>query len=225
MNPRNFAEIKIIEAFEKQTDDCPICELIYTSVEKFIEEILYEFVNDPNTRSRLRHGICSKHVLAIENTLNNHPELGLLGLAIIYEDIMSEMIKDMVKNCHTESECLFCKHESESEKIYVETCTSFISDILSIYEKSKRILCRDHYWKIFSTTNHINQENLKAIQVKKLLDLKSKLTVFIEKHDYRKDKQMGDTPRACKIAGMLISNNRIQDGRNRLWLWRFLPKR
>ena len=73
--------------------DCPVCRLEQKSVQQYMEGLLYESVNSPSLRNRLRvsHGFCNEHAwLAIDNHLGD-----ALGFAIIYHDVINSVLRQL----------------------------------------------------------------------------------------------------------------------------------
>ena len=81
MPDKNISHMNVLEAFEK-SKTCPICELGNATVNKYIDGMLYENVNDPGLRKKLarRKGLCSLH----GELLLKHGDA--LGIAIIHSD-------------------------------------------------------------------------------------------------------------------------------------------
>lgn len=233
MKPRDFVEIKIIDTLLEVDQGCPVCKLINKSIEGLIDTILYELVNDPQIRSNFRNsGLCRRHTEIIEKYLEHHPELGLLGIAIIYEDMLQTQIdlmgqngRDMVKN----RVCYLCEREREVEKIYLSSFGRIFGerDGLDLYEKSSQILCLDHYYSICAVIDQSSCETLKKIQYTKLSNLKNQLSIFIEKHDYRKREPFGNEATAYKVAGALMAKPvNLSSGRNTKWqIWKTSKER
>jgi len=68
---------------------CPICRLTESTVERFVDGLIYEKVNDPGLRSRIREsrGFCQQHA----RTLQRHG--AALGVAIIMRDVLRDLLK------------------------------------------------------------------------------------------------------------------------------------
>lgn len=85
-NPTYFA---LLEACEQP--GCPVCRVIQKSVERYLESLFYEQVNDSAVRRNLRKslGFCHTHArLALDKRLGD-----ALGVAIIYQDILGYLLK------------------------------------------------------------------------------------------------------------------------------------
>ena len=81
----------LIEACQQR--GCPICRLEQRAVERYLDSLFYESVNDPKLRERLRDslGFCREHAwLAIDKRLGN-----ALGFAIIYRDVINNVLRKL----------------------------------------------------------------------------------------------------------------------------------
>ncbi|WP_171816306.1 DUF6062 family protein [Thermotoga profunda] len=232
LKPRDFVEIKIIDIMSEKDQSCPICKLINESMEKLIDTILYELVNDPQVRSNLRTmGLCRKHVEIIERYLHHHPELGLLGIAIIYEDILDHKLKTIKQN---ESDiyscsCYLCNHESQLEEVYTSSFGKILSetDGMILFSQSDSVFCLYHFGKIYRLLNDTTKDRFKEIQTEKLNYLKDQLSIFIKKHDYRNKESIGKEATAYRSVGKLISQpTNLDNRRNHKWqFWRISRER
>ncbi len=227
MKPRDLVEIKIFDTMER-AQGCPICTLINENVERLVDTIFYELVNDPQIRGDLRSsGLCKRHTEMIEKYLKHHPELGLLGVAIIYEDLLQNQIDLMTQNSLDSmgnKGCYLCEHENEIEKTYLSSFSRIFSetDGLNLYEKSNSILCLYHYYKISTVVDEPFAKGLKSIQHAKLSNLKNQLSIFIRKHDYRNKEPFGKEAAAYKIVGALMAKPvNLSIRRNSKWqIWK-----
>ncbi len=85
-NPTYFA---LLEACEQI--GCPVCRVVQQSVERYLDSLFYEHVNDGWVRRDLRKslGFCHAHAwLVLDKGLGD-----ALGVAIIYHDILGAVLK------------------------------------------------------------------------------------------------------------------------------------
>jgi hypothetical protein len=72
--------------------DCPVCRLVNQAVERYLDNLFYENVNDGDLRAQLRSslGFCHEHAwLALK------PGIGeALGVAIIYHDVLTNILRN-----------------------------------------------------------------------------------------------------------------------------------
>ena len=70
---------------------CPVCRLVNQAVERYLDNLFYENVNDGELRAQLRGslGFCHEHAwLALK------PGIGdALGIAIIYHDVLTNILR------------------------------------------------------------------------------------------------------------------------------------
>lgn len=68
------------------TDICPICHLSQRAVHRYLDSVLYEFVNDPGVRARLRAslGYCNEHAWQLVGL----PGGNALAIALIHRDLI-----------------------------------------------------------------------------------------------------------------------------------------
>ncbi len=72
---------------------CPVCRLEQEAVERYLNNLFYESVNDIQLRERLRAsmGFCREHArLAVDKRLGN-----ALGFAIIYHDVINNTLRQL----------------------------------------------------------------------------------------------------------------------------------
>ncbi|WP_240912006.1 MULTISPECIES: DUF6062 family protein [unclassified Thermococcus] len=176
---------------EAMKEGCPVCRILGEYEESEINTILYEHVNDPTVRVKFKEslGLCTYHAWKTLKTAYSNPLLGPLGVAIIYEHMLSTYIKileswEKVK----EGECFLCLLVEEKEKDTVEAITEKIEELLPVYESSEAILCKRHHEMIDSILRKKNPqsaERLRKVQLEKLKKLRERMNSFINKFDYK----------------------------------------
>jgi hypothetical protein len=74
---------------------CPLCRLSEQVVNRYLDAILYESVNDPGIREQLHRslGYCSEHAWRLPDTGGG----ASLGIAIIYRDLLGQILKRLGK--------------------------------------------------------------------------------------------------------------------------------
>jgi hypothetical protein len=79
---------RLVDACEQ--DGCPVCRCVIDDGRRHLDALLYEQVNDPETRQRLRAswGLCSWHTWMLREI----PGAGS-GAAILYEDLLRGVIQ------------------------------------------------------------------------------------------------------------------------------------
>ncbi len=152
-DPRDLFYVEITSAIEKP--GCPICNIIEKIAHDLIFDILYEHVNDPSMRQKLREslGLCGYHTWLLYRYSSEDPLIGEPGPAIIYQDMLNtyyEVLKEgsSIEPIKLSSKCLLCRELSEYNDIFVEKFAEKIieTDILSQSEaNSYSILCIHHF--------------------------------------------------------------------------------
>jgi hypothetical protein len=73
---------------------CPVCRSVARHAARYLEELLWESVNDPYMRPRLReaHGFCREHALLAVQIAGRHD--GGQGIAILYRDFLGHLRED-----------------------------------------------------------------------------------------------------------------------------------
>lgn len=73
---------------------CPVCTLGLRAVERYLDSLAYEQVNDPGVRAVLRdaHGFCTRHAWQFADLPHAH-----LGTAIIYRDIAATLLRGLTR--------------------------------------------------------------------------------------------------------------------------------
>lgn len=198
---RGITWVRLSEALRRE--GCPICIQLMNSEEKYILDILYEYVLDVGVRKKLheKHGLCSRHAqLAInsEQKLNSDG----LHLATMFETVLEESIHliDEEINSFREnyskrvqrrkasklsdiSDCFICDHINEMERNFITIFKyySFDSELHDIYSDSESIICYRHLDKVFEAGSDlwvIEKTN------EKLKELIKNLKSFIQNHNH-----------------------------------------
>ncbi len=171
---------------------CPICELTFESVDDNIDTLFYENVNDPSEREKFSAGpgFCPKHLKMVEEHLKMHPELGILGVSVLYgtlDDDLKRALNDESVNFGVR--CQLCDDEADAEKRYSDLFIQYISneDRIKKYENSISTVCLKHTRDLLKNSN-VNS-NFKGIQEIKIERTLNSLKEFIRKNDYRYSKE------------------------------------
>jgi len=194
---------------------CPVCLVEQSAVERYLDSLFYESVNDIQLREKLRAsmGFCHEHAwLAVDKRLGS-----ALGFAIIYHDVINNTLKQLDSNItppvtkHWSSllqqfpkqvsetiqkvlyaltphkHCVVCL---QRDKILHTIITSLIESLnkpeMISALKSSDGLCSPHLKKAFESVRDIDTSNLLlSIHREKLESLRDELKEFIRKNDYR----------------------------------------
>jgi len=207
---RHFTYFKLIDALK--TEFCPICFMVNKSSWDYFDSFLYEGVNDPQLRERLRKakGYCRTHAWQLSQCGD------AFGTAIIYHDLVQQLIEDIslldkkrskkkekfslgfLKEQHNlagdkakNSGCPVCAHLADMEEAYLGLMVKYLNepDFVNIYRNSIG-LCYPH----FKIALHLEpDQNALTILFEKenaiIATLQAELAEFIRKHDYRYTKE------------------------------------
>jgi len=80
-----------------QEPGCPVCRGANEGARRYLDALLWEFVNDVSTRQRLRasHGICREHTVLALAVVSE--QAGSMGVAILYGDFIAH-VTDEIEN-------------------------------------------------------------------------------------------------------------------------------
>jgi hypothetical protein len=72
-------------------DGCPVCRLARRTVERFLDYLIYENVNNPGVREDIRQarGFCNLHAWQLRDVR------GALGMAIIHRDVLETLMRQV----------------------------------------------------------------------------------------------------------------------------------
>lgn len=200
---KHLLYFNLLDALKEE--GCAICHLLKGAVHKLMDDLLYEQVNDPGVRSKIREslGFCSLHAWQLKKF--GDP----LGAAIIYNDLLQMVVADIERRAMSEKRrakilgkkiltivnkvdgrknvtCPICKLREEAETRYVSTFIESVteSDFLSSYKNSFG-LCLPHLGKVINSCRQ--KETIRSIlniESAKMKELICELKEIQRKHDY-----------------------------------------
>lgn len=193
-------------------EGCPICRLCSQAVDRYLDHLLYESVNDPGVRRNIRRswGFCKEHAWQLQQKGD------ALGIAIIYQDVIatilrtlsraqkpglhfpthwlrralpgaaSEISHQLAKRFAPAGECPACLHRAEVEYAYLETLLQHHADpeLISLWRASNG-LCWPHFQQALQLVqDEATFHLLIDMELAHLSRLCSELREFIRHHDY-----------------------------------------
>jgi len=202
---KHLTYYNLLEALKEK--GCPICTITERNTHKYMVSFLYESVNDPGVRKRLReaYGFCSRHAWQLKEIGDG------LGLSIVYEDLLGGIIiniENMIKSARTfkdiksdpfvsgiksytrniKKSCPVCRLEKRTTERNIATFIESISDseFNKLYEQSSG-LCLVHLLEVIAHAKSDNSQirGLLHSELKKMQGLIGELKEFQRKHDYR----------------------------------------
>lgn len=181
---KHVSYFKMLESFRE--NGCPLCSRNKTAANNYIDNLLYENVNDPEIRKRLREslGFCSVHSQLLLQLSDS------FGTAIIYSDLLSQFEKILEQNYSRffqRKKCRVCELLEIETKENIELLVRYADDpeFKKKFEQSEG-LCAAHLIELLtSCTNQRQREYFLSIHKKKVEVLKKDLNELIRKNNYR----------------------------------------
>ena len=194
---------------------CPVYRVEQSVVERYLDNLFYESVNDIQLRERLRAslGFCREHAwLAIDKRLGN-----ALGFAIIYHDVINNTLRQLESDVTPpitkhwsallkqipeqasgtvqrviyaltpQKHCAVCHQRDKALHIIISSLVESLNEpeMISALQSSDG-LCMPHLKKVFESVRDLEIcDLLLSIHREKLENLRSELAEFIRKNDYR----------------------------------------
>jgi hypothetical protein len=190
---------------------CPVCRLVEDDGRRYLDALVYEQVNDPDTRRRIRGawGFCNWHTWMLAET-PNAPS----GAAILYEDLVRSALDRLrrlrdrpvmfhvrrlrrmfalrrrptiVELHRRRSACPACASGVEGERRYLSTLTLFVDDpqLAGAYAKSDGLCVPHQLAAVDLSPGTAELARLLDLTIRKWDALRGDLEGFIGKHDYR----------------------------------------
>lgn len=186
MSRRSNTYYELLDAMKER--GCPVCLLLETYTERYIDNLLYESVNDTNLRAKLMAsgGFCKEHS---KKLLRFGYKGYALGISIIYKDLVDTYYKTLNTQeiVSSNRRCLICEVVEDVEARILEELMRNIKehDFYQAYRDSDG-LCIFHLSKFLalSKDREINEIFLELTALK-LKELSGQLSEFIRKQDYR----------------------------------------
>ena len=201
---------------------CPVCRLVADSVHHYLWSTVYEYVNKVPTHMAVRaaRGFCTNHAWHVLD----HVNASHLGIAILYEGLVRNMLKDMgdvkpnsgrrqlnqaSKALQSKAECPGCTHRITVEDQLLRNLLEHIDqpEFADAYGTSAG-LCLHHLRMIFDQSGH-NAEKAQLVAIQQAIwgRLQHDLAEYIRLSDERYSEEdmgvAGTSPRRAieQMAG------------------------
>ncbi|NSW90630.1 MAG: hypothetical protein HPY74_08145 [Firmicutes bacterium] len=207
---RHFVYHELLDCME--SDGCPICMLINKNIDRFIDGLLYESVNDIKIRDNINKakGFCNYHAWRLQQ------EGDPLAHSIIYGDLVNtaikeiesflketeglekaylkfsnrsnHMLKQLKHSLNGEAECPLCKMVEESEKVYITSMTEYIfaDKEFNIKFQKNSFMCVPHMLKMLEYCSSLSSiKTVLKIQLERFKEMSGYLSEIKRKSDYR----------------------------------------
>ena len=210
MTAKFMGDFHLLEAC--QQSGCPICRCLESDCRRHMDALIYEHVNDPDTRASLRAswGFCNWHTWMLVEV-----EGAVTGAAIVYEDLLGTVLRrvrrvsgrtisagtlarrvygvfvgrrsGIATRYERRLTCPICLHSRRGEARYVDAALHGIGDpeFDRAYEKSDGI-CLPHLLQAVERDRRRRAaDDLVARTLAKWQALRDDLQRFVRKQDYR----------------------------------------
>jgi len=194
---KHLAYYELLETLQ-QARECPLCEGRRSSVRRYLASLLYESVNDPDFRRRLRaaRGFCPRHAALLLDFEKGLP------VALWYADQLEEALDflarlrqskrkpdggEALKKGQAHPPCPVCEWESENERLRCSTLLKYLDDdeLRQALEAGPG-LCLPHLLEVLAATKSSEAWTyLIELHQRKLAALASEVKEFLRKQDYR----------------------------------------
>lgn len=203
------------EALEQE--GCALCRLVRRVVRRYLDNLLYENVNDSEVRSGFRRarGFCNLHAWQM------YEEHDALGTAILYRDVLQDVAKRLadpaalpaaaglwqwlrrtpplagrggpLADLSPRQPCPACQVRESAEMIYGQTLLEHLDDREVRADLARSAgLCLPHLRQVVEMADPAAAAELIALQREAWLRLLGELGEFIRKQDYRfRDEPVG----------------------------------
>jgi len=194
---KHMSYFDVLEAFQ-DAGVCALCELESRSMRRYLDNLLYENVNDVGIRGDLTRsrGYCRRHAHMLLEFADG------LGTAILYRDQVKLFIeflkglggpsaklgrKNLPRSWNRQALCPACVIEAHARQGYISTLLKWLGEpeMRKAFDGSAG-LCAPHLLLVLGqVSNAASREYLVAVHVKKYAGLADQLAEFIRKQDYR----------------------------------------
>ena len=219
---------------------CPVCRLEGRALERYIGNLFYESVNDVKTRERLRAslGFCREHTrLAVDGRLGNALGFAIIYQDVIThilrgfekDDLfpsprrlpallkqvpeqVSATVQRVLYALTPHKHCIVCQQQEKTLHTIIQTLVEGLTESqMTEALRSSDGLCVPHLKKAFESARESAVFDLiLSVHREKLEGLRSELTEFIRKNDYRfKDEGFGTEGDSWKRAVNKLTGDRI----------------
>ncbi|PWU24171.1 MAG: hypothetical protein C5B48_07325 [Candidatus Rokuibacteriota bacterium] len=212
---------------------CPVCRCLEADTRQYLDTLLYESVNDPETRVRLHAswGFCNWHAWMLRDARDP-----AFGSAILGEDLLRVLMRRLERSVAREATrrprrwrrllarlgrpripfivqvhcrrppCPACSRLADAEARYVETALRFVQDpeFERAYGKSQG-LCIPHAVRVLEIgAGGTAARELLTRTLPKWAELRRDLSGFLDKHDYRNRKPFTEAEGSAYVRAIEI---------------------
>ena len=192
---------------------CPVCNLVQKTIHMSMDSFLYELVNDPSVRKKIRKslGFCNTHAWQLQKFGDG------FGLSIIYNELLG-ILNDRISSTDSKKDAINIKallkelavgrtkaNYQEKSKAFCPVCNDlrdcekrYITAFIEGFSEAEfRVafggsfgLCLPHIVSVLATCKDEKFiKELLKIESEKICNLRKELDEFERKHDYRFSKE------------------------------------
>lgn len=205
-----FAYFDLVETFPKP--GCAVCVLMQRDVARYIDNVLFEFANEPDLRATFSagRGMCIEHGLMLKNNKIGN----VIGIARLYRESLDDLLKILddktvppvpTRGLFGRSKtspvgesladqlepqngagCIACERLNEYEQTYLDMFNRYLSDtrFIDAFRQSEG-LCLPHFRRALRTVEQpADTERLVSIQRDIWTALRDQVALFHEKQNY-----------------------------------------
>lgn len=197
---------------------CPACHGANRAAWRYIDGLLWESVNDPETRARLRasHGFCRRHAFMALSIASQQGDS--LGMAILYEDFLRNIRAEVLEvlgpkrrreratSLRPGQACIICESARGAAGNYLAILAAAEegTEPWEAIRRPERGLCLPHLELGFrSHRSRAERGRLADAFLHGEAELRANLKELIRKHDYRfRDEGITDEERASWVRAV-----------------------
>jgi len=202
---KHMGYFDVLEALQK-AKVCALCELESRNIRRYLDNLLYENVNDVGVRANLARsrGYCRRHAHMLLEFADG------LGTAILYQDqvrlfleflrgqavLPAKLYRKNLKSWNQEALCPACVTQAQCRQSYMGTLLEWLGDpkMRKAFDDSPG-LCVPHFLLALPQVRGVADRNyLLKVHVSKFSVLRDELAEFTRKQDYR----FRDEPRGAE---------------------------
>lgn len=207
---KHLGFFKFVDSFNK--NDCPVCKRNDEVSYSYVDNLLYENVNDNLVRRELQKniGFCKEHshlLLKIRDPL---------GIAIIYDSLLNDFLEivnsDAYKKYLKRNNCPICNLIEIQTNQSIKILLDYFND-QEFREKFEQTsgLCAYHLIKLLQSSDKREQKKYYlTFHQNKIKDLKKHLSELIRKNNYRfTNEKIFDEEAVSWVKALKFLNNYI----------------
>jgi len=215
---KNALYSDLLEACAKP--GCPLCRVSLAFVRSYLDNTMYERVNDFGVRAALcdARGYCNTHAWML-----TEGRVVVLGAAIIQRDVLKatdvaplgrgarQHAQDILRRLRPTAECPACAHRRTMEDIAIQTLLKYLDDArLAAALTATYGLCLPHFSRALELVEDLEQfQRLLRFRHEALRGLGNELSELIRKNDYRfRDEGFGEEGDSWLRATGIVSAER-----------------